>query len=37
MDELIERIRAAREQIALADVFDDWLTTELIAGGPDTH
>jgi hypothetical protein len=33
MREVIESIQAAREQVALADVFDDWLTGEIIAGG----
>ena len=32
MDDVIERIQAAREQLALADVFDDWLTGEVICG-----
>lgn len=26
MDEVIGRIQAAREKVAMADVFDDWLT-----------
>ena len=26
MDEVIERIQAARENVAMADVFDDWIT-----------
>lgn len=26
MDQVIERIQAARENVAMADVFDDWLT-----------
>jgi NAD(P)H-dependent FMN reductase len=34
MDELIERIQAVREQIASADVFDDWLTDEFNSGMP---
>lgn len=32
MDEVIEGIRAAREQLALSDVFDDWLSGEVICG-----
>lgn len=32
MDDVIERIQAAREQLALADVFDDWVTGEVICG-----
>lgn len=26
MDEVIERIQAARENVVTADIFDDWLT-----------
>lgn len=32
MDDVIERTQAAREQLALADVFDDLLTGEVICG-----
>lgn len=37
MDEVIERVRAAKEQLALANVFDDWLNGEIIVGYPETH
>ncbi|HEY4018026.1 MAG TPA: hypothetical protein VGM75_05035 [Pseudonocardiaceae bacterium] len=38
MDDVIGRIQAAREQLALADVFDDWITEEVIFGtGFGTH
>ena len=37
MDEIIERIQAVREQLALADVFDDWITTVTHAGGFGSH
>jgi hypothetical protein len=30
VDELIERIEATQEHIALADVFDDWITGDII-------
>jgi hypothetical protein len=33
MDDIIERIQAAKEQQPLADVFDDWLTGEVTCGG----
>ena len=38
MDDIVGRIQAAREQLALADVFDDLLTGEVLAGtGFGTH
>lgn len=37
MDEVIERVKAAKEQLALADVFDDWLNGEIIVGYPESH
>jgi hypothetical protein len=30
MDEVIERIQAARENVAMADVFDDWVTGDSV-------
>ncbi len=36
MDEVIERIQAAKEQLTMADVFDDWLTGEVTCGGAGT-
>ncbi len=35
MDDIIERIQTVKEQLAMADVFDDWLTGEIICGGID--
>jgi hypothetical protein len=32
MDEIVQRIQAAREQLALADVFDDFITGDIICG-----
>jgi hypothetical protein len=32
MDDVIEQIRAVRDQLALSDVFDDWLSGEVICG-----
>jgi hypothetical protein len=32
MDEVLERIRAARDELALSDVFDDWIAGEMNQG-----
>ena len=32
MDEIIERIQAVREELAMADVFDDLVAGEVICG-----
>lgn len=37
MDEVIERIKAAKDSLAIADVFDDLLTDEIVAGWIGEH
>lgn len=32
MDEVVQGIQAAREQLALSDVFDDFITGEIVCG-----
>lgn len=37
MDEVIERIKAAKEQLSLADVFDDWISGVIICADTERH
>jgi hypothetical protein len=32
MDDIVERIRDARDQLALSDVFDDWISGVVTCG-----
>jgi hypothetical protein len=37
MDELIERVRATRQEAALGELFDPWTDIEMILGSVELH